>query len=76
MRSSSSASLDDTKAKKKALVEAQLKDAISGLRKPNREVVGRALEEAAEQRVANGIAKSMFAKTERSQQSLTLGKQR
>lgn len=57
-RSNSLAGLDDAKAKKKAMVEAQLKDAISGLRKPNREVVGKALEEAAEQRVATGIAKS------------------
>lgn len=49
-RSSSSNNLEDFKANKKAQVEAELKDAISALRKPNRDVVGKALAEAAQQR--------------------------
>lgn len=57
-RSNSSTNLEDPKAKRKALVEAQLQDAISGLRKPNREVIGKDIAEAAEQRHATGLAKS------------------
>lgn len=51
-------SADDAKAKKKALVDAQLRDAISGLRKPNRDMVSKNLEETAEHRHATGLAKS------------------
>ncbi|PFH55297.1 hypothetical protein XA68_10158 [Ophiocordyceps unilateralis] len=40
-----------SKASQKALVEAELKDAISALRKPNRDVVGKAMAEADERRV-------------------------
>ncbi|KAI9904883.1 hypothetical protein N3K66_001412 [Trichothecium roseum] len=46
-RSSSAAGLQDAKAMKKAKVEAELKDAISALRKPNRQVVGKAMTEEA-----------------------------
>lgn len=46
-RSSSAAGLQDAKAMKKAKVEAELKDAISALRKPNRQVVGQAMTEEA-----------------------------
>ncbi|EKD15846.1 uncharacterized protein L3040_003297 [Drepanopeziza brunnea f. sp. 'multigermtubi'] len=40
----------NSKAKKKALVDEQLKEAISALKKPNRELAGQALAEIAEQR--------------------------
>ncbi|KAM3510312.1 hypothetical protein MY10362_000099 [Beauveria mimosiformis] len=53
-RSSSSsgvAGLDTSKASRQALVDAQVKDAIAALRKPNREVVGQAMQEADQQRV-------------------------
>ncbi|KAJ3473045.1 hypothetical protein NLG97_g10549 [Lecanicillium saksenae] len=49
-RSSSVASQDVSKANRKALVDAQVRDAIAALRKPNREVVGQAMEEADQQR--------------------------
>lgn len=55
-RSNSVTGLADSRASKKALVEAQLKDAISALRKPNREVVGQAMAEAAEHRVTSSSA--------------------
>ncbi|KAF5583661.1 dna replication regulator sld3 [Fusarium pseudoanthophilum] len=53
-RSSSVTNLQDAKSNKKAQVEAELKEAISSLRKPNREVVGKALAEAAERRATVG----------------------
>uniref|UniRef100_A0A0D2XCT0 DNA replication regulator Sld3 C-terminal domain-containing protein n=1 Tax=Fusarium oxysporum (strain Fo5176) TaxID=660025 RepID=A0A0D2XCT0_FUSOF len=53
-RSSSVSNLQDAKSNKKAQVEAELKEAISSLRKPNREVVGKALAEAAERRATVG----------------------
>lgn len=60
-RSSSMSNLQDARASKKAQVEAALKDAISSLRKPNREVVGKALAEAAERRATVSLsAKSEF----------------
>ncbi|KAF4580993.1 DNA replication regulator Sld3 [Ophiocordyceps camponoti-floridani] len=40
-----------SKESRKALVEAELKDAISALRKPNRDVVGKAMAEADERRL-------------------------
>lgn len=52
VRSSSMADLRDLKAAKKAKVEAELKDAISTLRKPNREYVSKAVVEAAEKRAS------------------------
>jgi len=54
--------LQDAKANKKAMVEAELKDAISALRKPNRGVVGKDMAEADERRALTGSsAKSKFA---------------
>lgn len=47
-RSSSMTNLEDAKASKKAMVEAELKDAISALRKLNHGVVGKAMAEADE----------------------------
>ncbi|KAH7328783.1 DNA replication regulator SLD3-domain-containing protein [Stachybotrys elegans] len=55
-RSHSMTTLEDAKAKKKALVEAELKDAISALRKPNRDVVGKALAETAQRQAATTMS--------------------
>lgn len=54
--------LEDAKAQKKALVDAELKDAITALRKPNRELAGKAIVEAAEKRTSGGLSsiKSVF----------------
>lgn len=41
---------EEAKARKRALVEAELRDAISALRKPNRELAGKSMAEAAERR--------------------------
>lgn len=61
-RSSSISNLQDLRSSKKVQVEAELKEAISSLRKPNREVVGKALAEAAERRASVSLsAKSMYA---------------
>lgn len=49
-RSSSNAGLEDSKVAKKAKIDAELRDAISNLRKPNRGVIGKAMEEAAERK--------------------------
>lgn len=57
-RTNSASNLEDAKASKKAQVEAELKDAISTLRKPNRGVVGKAIVEAAERRSAATQPKS------------------
>lgn len=53
-----SATLTSTgeKAKKEAQVQAELHDAISGLRKPNREVVGKAMAEAEERRATTSLS--------------------
>lgn len=54
----------NSKAKQKAMVDAQLKDAISALKKPNRELVGKALaDEIAEKRSSTSAsrARSEFA---------------
>lgn len=60
-RTSSMAGLEDTKANKKAKIEAELRDAISNLRKPNREVVGKAMAEAAERKASTATsAKSKY----------------
>lgn len=40
----------DAKAQKKAKIDAELKEAISALKKPNRELAGKALAETAEKR--------------------------
>ncbi|KAI5865118.1 DNA replication regulator SLD3-domain-containing protein [Durotheca rogersii] len=44
------------KAKKEALVNAELQDAITVLRRPNREVVGKAMAEAAERRATISLS--------------------
>lgn len=46
----------EEKAKKEAQVQAELQDAINGLRKPNREVVGKALAEATERRATTSLS--------------------
>ena len=49
------------KAKKQATIEAELKEAISALKKPNREMAGKALAETAEKRSAEfSHARSKF----------------
>lgn len=53
-RSNSTSNLE--KASRKALVEAELKDAISALRKPNREVVGKAMAEADQHRAITSLS--------------------
>ncbi|KAK2065333.1 hypothetical protein LY76DRAFT_499618 [Colletotrichum caudatum] len=55
-RSSSLSALDDVKAQKKALVEAELKDAITAIRKPNRDLAGKTVVEAAEKRASGGLS--------------------
>lgn len=50
----------DMKAQKKAQVEAELKDAISALKKPNRTLAVKDFVEAAEKRASAGQLKSMF----------------
>lgn len=57
-RSSSTTNLKNPRAEKRAQVEAELKDAISALRKPNREVVSKAMAEAAQHKVLS--SKSML----------------
>ncbi|KAG6215186.1 hypothetical protein E4U34_005754 [Claviceps purpurea] len=59
-------SLQDIKADKKALVEAELKDAISALRKPNRGVVGIAMAEADEVKAAASQSAKKTRRTARS----------
>lgn len=55
-RSTSTADLKEDRAGKKARLEAELKDAISSIRKPNREVVGKAMTEAAERKVSTALS--------------------
>ncbi|KAI2466134.1 DNA replication regulator SLD3-domain-containing protein [Annulohypoxylon bovei var. microspora] len=53
---------DEEKAKKEALVQAELHDAISTLRRPNREVVGKDIAEAAERRANTSLSQLKKAK--------------
>ncbi|TDZ10292.1 hypothetical protein C8034_v001953 [Colletotrichum sidae] len=55
-RSNSLSALDDAKALKKAMVEAELKNAISALRKPNREMAGKSIVEDLEKRSSGGLS--------------------
>ncbi|GKT63567.1 DNA replication regulator SLD3 [Colletotrichum tofieldiae] len=55
-RSNSLTALDDVKAQKKALVEAELKDAITAIRRPNRDLAGKTIVEAAEKRTSGGLS--------------------
>ncbi|PHH70626.1 hypothetical protein CDD82_7010 [Ophiocordyceps australis] len=61
--SSSNTLRDDPKLNKRALVEAELKDAISALRKPDRGVVGKAMAEAEERRVLTSLSAKKTKKT-------------
>ncbi|CAJ0553759.1 Ff.00g122710.m01.CDS01 [Fusarium sp. VM40] len=65
-RSSSISNLQDLRSSKKVQVEAELKEAISSLRKPNREVVGKALAEAAERRATVTLSAKKVRKPGRS----------
>jgi hypothetical protein len=49
----------NSKAKKQASIEAELREAISALKKPNRELAGKSLAETAEQRSAYSHSRSM-----------------
>lgn len=60
-RSSSMNNLFDARANKKAAVDAELREAISALRKPNREVVSKALAEADERRTSASLAAKSIA---------------
>lgn len=53
-RSVSNASIEDSKAKQKAQTEAELREAISALKKPNRQAVGKVIVEEAEKRTVAG----------------------
>lgn len=53
---SNSISGDDPRVKKKAMVEAELQDAIAALRKPNRQLAGASMVEAAEKRVSGSLS--------------------
>ncbi|KAM0279491.1 hypothetical protein ACHAQH_004551 [Verticillium albo-atrum] len=55
-RSNSMTALGDAKAQKKALVDAELRNAISVLRKPNREIASLDVVEAAERRTSGGLS--------------------
>ena len=55
-RSSSLTGGHDHKAQRKAQVDAELKDAISALRRPNRELAGKSIVEAAERRTSGGLS--------------------
>ncbi|RYO98531.1 hypothetical protein DL764_007066 [Monosporascus ibericus] len=57
---------DEEKAKKEAMVKAELQDAISALRRPNRDVVGKAMAEAAERRATTTL--SQLKKSKKSTQ--------
>jgi DNA replication regulator SLD3 len=59
---SSLASTEDVKARKKALVEAELHDAISALKKPNRALAGKSIVDFAEKRSSAGISQLKKAK--------------
>ncbi|KAL2288066.1 hypothetical protein FJTKL_04218 [Diaporthe vaccinii] len=52
-RSVSNLTADESKAQKKAKVEADLKDAILALKKPNRQLAGKAIVEEAEKRIGS-----------------------
>ncbi|KAK0730481.1 DNA replication regulator SLD3-domain-containing protein [Lasiosphaeris hirsuta] len=54
-RSTSSIFMEDAKAKKKAQVDAELKDAISALKKPNRALAVKEIVDEAERRKSTGV---------------------
>lgn len=49
-RSASTTGIEDTKALKQAKMEAELKEAISAIKKPNRQMAGKVIAEEAEKR--------------------------
>ena len=53
-RSASASNFQEQKARKKAMVEAELSDAISALKKPNRVLAGKILVEETERRLFGG----------------------
>lgn len=53
-RSSSFTNADDARAKKKAMVDAELRNAISALKKPNRLLAGKVMVEETEKRLFGG----------------------
>ena len=55
-RSTSSAGTDDVKAKKTALVQAELRNAISALKRPNRAMAGKEIVDEVEQRTLIGLS--------------------
>ncbi|KAK3362742.1 DNA replication regulator SLD3-domain-containing protein [Lasiosphaeria hispida] len=55
-RSTSSIFMEDSKAKKKAQVDAELKDAISALKKPNRALAVKEIVDEAERRKSTGVS--------------------
>lgn len=52
-RSTSTTGTDDTKALKQAKMEAELREAISAIKKPNRHMVGKVIAEEAEKRAGS-----------------------
>lgn len=66
-RSSSMTALGDVKAQKKAIVDAELRNAISVLRKPNREMANLDVVEAAERRTSGGLSHTRSASSSMSQ---------
>lgn len=71
---SSSTVGDDPRQKKKEAVEAELQDAISALRRPNRQLAGTAMVEAAERRTSGSLSqtRSKLRPTEERSGMLTL----
>ncbi|KAF5027652.1 hypothetical protein F66182_213 [Fusarium sp. NRRL 66182] len=65
-RSGSVSNLREVKSNKQDQVDAELKEAISSLRKPNREVVGKALAEAAERQASVSLSAKKVRKPGRS----------
>lgn len=55
-RSTSMTAVDTGKAQKRAMVDAELQHAINALRKPNRELAGKSVVEAAERRISGGLS--------------------
>lgn len=59
-RSVSNAGIDELKTQRKLKVEAELKEAISALKKPNRQLVGNSIADELEQRAASSHPRSKF----------------
>jgi DNA replication regulator SLD3 len=61
LSSGSNLAKEEAKAQKKAMVDAQLRDAINVLRRPNREQAGKSIMEAAEKRGSGGLSHTRSA---------------